>query len=182
MGNIYGAQVVFHLLSTLRGWGEKTPVRVTYFTNSSMQALTIYTDGAAYHNGRDDCRASWGFWCEETNFSGSGFVIGKQTNNTGELTAILEAMRYAYRSGADEIWILSDSEYALNSIFKWKLKAWKANYDLILEAIVFAKGFKKVKFDWVRGHNELEGNEKADLLANNVLIDAGYRLVPYGRK
>ena len=90
---------------------------------------------------------------------------GVGSNNTGEVTAIIEALMYAYQNGYTQVNIRSDSQWAINAITgKWKTKHHK-------ELIAFAKSLVKlpqckVTLHWVKAHAGIEGNERADSLAN----------------
>lgn len=93
------------------------------------------------------------------------------TNNRMEIMAVLEALKYF--KVPIEFDIYSDSEYVVNSInnrslHKWieendqskkNLDLWKQVYDLLQR--------HRVRFFWVKGHDDNEFNELADLYANN---------------
>lgn len=99
------------------------------------------------------------------------------TNNRMELTAALRALQALNRPAL--VTIETDSRYLLDGMTKW-LPAWKArgwrtadgkpvkNADL-WKALVEAAAPHEVQWQWVRGHNGHEANERADLLANEAL-------------
>jgi len=94
-------------------------------------------------------------------------VIGKQSNNTGELTAILEALDHARKGAVDEVTIYSDSQYAINAIAgSWSREKNRELFDKI-DAV--AVKIKKVKFEWVKGHSNDPLNERADELCRKQL-------------
>lgn len=137
--------------------------------------LEIFTDGACNYNGQPRAKASWGFVAVymEDDFISSGRVEGKQSNNTGELTAIKKAIEYAISKGEESVFIYSDSRYCIDSLTIWNIEKKKkgkkkANYDLI-KSILALREQIDVDFEWVRGHNEDYYNEMADSLANQVL-------------
>ena len=106
--------------------------------HSNMTLLSIYTDGACVRNGKPNAKSSYAFFCLENHYKevGTGEWDGKHSNNTGELKAILQALRYAVGKTK---WarIFSDSKYAINSSSIWLPDRKPAkgtrikNYDLI---------------------------------------------------
>lgn len=135
----------------------------------TIDTITIYTDGACVGNGSVDAVATWAFICIENGKHEAGRVYGLQTNNTGELTAILKALEYAYNLGKKVV-IYSDSQYAIDSSSKWhpdrkrtKNRSVK-NYEIIKRIWVFNEEVK-AEFRWVKGHNNNPYNEIADELA-----------------
>ena len=133
-------------------------------TSPSEEPLTtshFYTDGSGT---RGKCTANtpagWG-WCLKegsTWHDAHGPVItqsdhtafrGAQvgSNNTGEVTAIIEALLYAHQQGLDHIAIHSDSKWAINVITgRWRAKAHKT---LINLASRLLRLFKKASLQWV---------------------------------
>lgn len=140
----------------------------------------IYTDGASRGNPGP---SSWAFVVLENDHlykgSKSGF-LGNSTNNVAELTAILEALKFAERLSG-EVVIYADSSYALNSITQWMngwaAKGWKKSdgkpvqnlrlmQDLYEQKNLLGSRIRYVK---VSGHSGVYGNEKADQVCNQVL-------------
>lgn len=121
-----------------------------------------------------------GSYSPARNQSGSGVVIMKGdtkvasfckgydggTNNTGELNAIILAMK-CFVNKVDSIEIISDSQYCINTILgKFQIKA---NHQLWEK---FFETYKKlqelcpnIQFSWVKGHDTCDGNNQADKLA-----------------
>ncbi len=181
-------------------------------TQSAIQSTTvlepgssgvtwIFTDGAASGNGKSDCKGAWAVYITvrqsntqyDSEFSG---VLVKTTteaptNNRAELTAIQQAISRAIISIKQDdpffanrtIAIISDSQYAINTITRWYSKwtsnstkhklAKKKNIDLI-DAIYTElqqlKTLREVIFKHVRGHKGdpslhqfyIYGNERVD--------------------
>jgi ribonuclease HI len=101
-----------------------------------------------------------------------------QTNNTMELTAILEAMRAIVKPDISCI-VYSDSQYSIDCVTKWynkwKRNGWKTskgkpvkNADLIRAIVHERERFARIEFTWVKGHAGNEGNERADWLATTA--------------
>jgi len=141
------------------------------------KTLWIFCDGGALANGKEKCISSWGYYTfiNAVTSVASGIVpavdipgeIFKGSNNRGELMAIAKALDYVNMSlpGATftQVIIVSDSQYALNSINVW-VNNWltdpakmadKKNLDIILPAKVTLDNIRKscpVTFEHVRGH------------------------------
>lgn len=107
------------------------------------------------------------------------------TNNIAELTASLRALQYANEHEIDSVTVLTDSEYVQENLDK-NVKTW-IKRDWLLstgepvknreywEALVAARKLLvdrgvKVKFSWVKGHNDNLGNEIADTYASVGVI------------
>lgn len=95
--------------------------------------------------------------------------IGKKntTNNRMELLGVIMALEYL--SDIEEVTIVSDSQYIISNIEH--AKRWfeeedysKKNLDLWFKLLQLLEN-KQVTFKWVKGHEENEGNNLADLLA-----------------
>ncbi len=108
------------------------------------------------------------------------------TNNRMELMAVIIGLE-AIKNADCVIDIYSDSKYVVESIekkwvFGWVKKgfAGKKNPDLWKRFLtIYAK--HKVKFHWIKGHNEHPENERCDVLATEAAdgyelqIDTGYQ-------
>ena len=93
------------------------------------------------------------------------------TNNRMEIMGVLEALKYFKTPMNIEIY--SDSSYVVNSINERHLHKWiednditKKNMDLWVEVYNLLHKHR-VNFFWVKGHDDNEFNELADLYANN---------------
>ncbi len=120
--------------------------------------INIYTDGSCSGNPGP---GGWGVVIEgagdKRTLSG-----GEQrtTNNRMEIMAVIKGLE-ALPSGI-EVTVHSDSEYVVNTMAKnWKRNA---NTDLWARLDGLAKD-RKVRWQWVRGHNGHPQNEEADRLA-----------------
>ena len=56
-------------------------------------SICVYIDGSCSNNGKNNAKAGYGVFFEFDNpRNENGIVNGKQTNNTGELTAFIRAI------------------------------------------------------------------------------------------
>lgn len=140
----------------------------------------VYTDGACSNNGRNNASAGIGiFFGTEDIRNVSKKIEGKQTNNTAELTAIIEAY-YIIKNdilNGKEIAIVSDSEYAIKCVSSYGEKCYKNNWNvdipnkkLVRTAYEMYRDKPNVQFIHIRAHTGKSdihsfGNDNADKLA-----------------
>ena len=141
-----------------------------------MQKVTIYTDGACSGN------PGPGGWaavliCGEHKKEISG-GCKNTTNNIMELTAILEALKVLKTECDVELY--SDSAYSVNGfnqgwIYNWIKKGWKTadgkdvkNKEIWQEIYSLTKKHK-VNFNKVKGHSDVELNNRCDELARGEI-------------
>jgi len=101
--------------------------------------------------------------------------MGVQTNNVGELEAIL---RVLVAVPADQpVLVLTDSQYAVNACTSWwrgwRRNGWKARngepvknrerIELIVDVVAFRRA--ETRIEWVRGHAGHPLNSQADAAA-----------------
>jgi ribonuclease HI len=145
--------------------------------------IELYTDGAAKGNpGPGGYGAILKKGVHEKEFS-QGYR--HTTNNRMELMAVIAGLE-ALKNDGLEVVVYSDSKYVVDAVdkgwvFGWVKKGFKdkKNPDLWMR---FLKVYKKhkVKFKWIKGHNDHPYNERCDRLAvaaaesKNLIIDEGY--------
>lgn len=126
----------------------------------------VAVDGSALGNPGP---AGWAWYVDENCWAAGGWP--SSSNNRGELTALLELLK-ATAPTNEELHVLADSQYVINSVTKWmsgwKKRGWRKsdkspvlNADL-MQAIDEAISGRKVSFEWVRGHSGHPLNEAAD--------------------
>lgn len=138
--------------------------------------VIVYTDGSALRNPAGPM--GWAWWnmlTDERNYGGA--MMG--TNNIGELSAVLDVLRF-HRNVMNLV-IRSDSQYAINCsttwVKGWVAKGWRkadkkpVNNLALVRAIYDEIEYKKsqggsVRFEWVKGHAGHKGNEICDTLAH----------------
>jgi ribonuclease HI len=78
-----------------------------------MDFINVYVDGSCINNGSQNAIAGYGvYFGEDDEKNEYGRVEGKQTNNTGELTAIIRALEIL-KDIDIRINIYTDSEYVM---------------------------------------------------------------------
>ena len=140
-----------------------------------------YTDGACAPSNPGP--AGWGVVLitptgEETDHYG---FIGPGTNQIAELTAAIEGLG-RIPEGAPVV-LLSDSQYVLKGLTEWRAGWERKGFrnskgervaNLPLWQRLYAEADRRrVRVQWVRGHNGDRCNEKADALANRALATKG---------
>ena len=137
-----------------------------------VMTITAAADGSALNNPGP---AGWAWYVDESTWAAGGWPHG--TNNMGELKAVLELFR-ATAHIDDDLHILCDSQYVINSVTKWmpgwKKKGWRKgdgkpvmNLDLLRELDEVIAG-RRYRFEWVKGHVGHVLNEAADSRARGA--------------
>lgn len=114
--------------------------------------------------------AGWSWYIDDDTWAAGGWK--KSTNNRGELMAVADLLASTSHRANEELRILCDSQYVINSVTKWmpgwKRKGWKKrdgkpvlNVDILSVIDELMQG-RTVHFEWVKGHAGHEMNEAAD--------------------
>jgi ribonuclease HI len=142
-------------------------VRVGAVWQDSAVTITAAADGSALGNPGP---AGWAWYVNDGCWRAGGWPHG--TNNQGELMAVLDLFRATAHLPDEDLHILCDSQYVINSVTKWmpgwKRKGWRKsdgkpvlNVELLKEIDQALSG-RRYTFEWVRGHAGHELNEAAD--------------------
>ncbi|CAJ2511556.1 Uu.00g071810.m01.CDS01 [Anthostomella pinea] len=152
-------------------------------TGSTVQdepdVLQVFTDGSSLANGRKGAAAGAGvYFGKNDKRNVSERLEGEaQTNQRGELTAILRALEAVPTK--QKMRIITDSQYSINCVTEWvnnwQKNGWKTkagevkNRDLVEKIKTLldkreAAGTGTL-FQWVKGHAASAGNIEADKLA-----------------
>lgn len=148
-----------------------------------MPVVEIYTDGSSRGNpGPGGYGTILRFGKHEKELS-QGYK--RTTNNRMELLAVIKGLEALTREGQDVV-VTSDSKYVVDSVekgwvFGWVKKGFKGkkNPDLWKRFLEVYKKHK-VRFVWVKGHNDHPMNERCDELAvaaaesYDLIEDTGY--------
>lgn len=134
--------------------------------------IKCFTDGGCFNNGQKGARAGYGVFFGDNDIRNiSEKVSSKQTNNVGELMAILRALEILYKDKKTKynIELYTDSKYCLqiferhNNKFnklcqpwinKWRINNFKGikNVDIIKKIDILLKKFNNIIFIHVRSH------------------------------
>jgi len=161
-----------------------------------MSSIKVFTDGACSNNGKPNAKAGYGVYLgtnDPRNISKR--VLGKQTNNVAELSAIIEVFEILKKEieSGQKIIIYSDSKISIGwctttgkkyESMKWTKKGGIPNVELIKIGYDLCKNYPNVSFEHIRAHTGLSdelslGNEQADRLANEAI---GLTSCPYDKK
>lgn len=146
------------------------------FIVNSEGYVEVYTDGACEKNGKKGAKAGVGVWFGDSHpLNISEPVVGRPTNNTAEIQAATYAVETAKKAGVKKLLIHTDSNFLINCITQW-IKKWKKNEWRVQtgepvknkdDLIVLENKLQGIDVKWnhVRGHRGLHGNEMADRLA-----------------
>ena len=142
---------------------------------------TIFTDGSCLRN-----PGGPGGWAMVAKDMATGQVTERSagepstTNNRMELTAAIEALRYAPEG--TRVALYTDSQYLKNGITKWvagwKRRGWrKADGQPVLNQELWMEldrlyAAHAVDFHWVKGHAGNPLNERCDTLAKQAAMRA----------
>lgn len=156
-------------------------------------SLNVYIDGACSNNGQSNARAGYGvYFGEDDPRNACGRVIGKQSNNTGELTAFIKCFEIIEKDlGKKKINIHTDSEYVIKCATSYGDKlakqGWQEatgtkeatkpipNLSLIKRVHeLFKRSAKDVSLYYIRAHTDNTdvhslGNNGADRLASSTI-------------
>lgn len=146
----------------------------------TKQSVIIYTDGGCRGNGKDVNIGAWAtvmmFGEHKKEFSG---FERNTTNNQMELMGAIMALENMIRKDIP-VAVHVDSAYVLNGVTSWikgwKKKGWKTadkkpvkNKELWQRLDALAEEFDDLTWVKVKGHNNVEHNERADELVNQCM-------------
>lgn len=173
----------FHTQDDQIQWGAvasalgRDPRQAQLTVPSGVQHL-IYCDGACSGNGTGpDSPGGWGIviaGAQAPTQLGLGGDWGV-TNNKMELTAALAALRQLPAGSSTSVLLRTDSQYVIKGCTEWRV-GWqkrgmrKASGEAVLNQELWLALWeevdrRRVRMEWVRGHNGDPGNELADALA-----------------
>ena len=137
-------------------------------SKTNRPRIIVYTDGAASGNPGPGGYGIVMKSGEHRKELSQGYKL--TTNNRMELLAVIVALEHL-KYDHSEVTIYSDSKYVCEAVnqgwlFEWERKRFKnkKNQDLWIR---FLQTYRKhkVKFEWIKGHNNIIENERCDQLA-----------------
>ena len=132
--------------------------------NFDDNTIFVFTDGAC--TGNPGPAGIGVFFQYRDNKKEISRFIGSGTNNTAELTAIKVALQ-EIKDPTLPVALFTDSSYCYG-VLTSSLRA-KKNRDLVEEIKKEIRRFPLLKFFKVEGHRGIDGNEKANLLAQQAI-------------
>ena len=161
--------------------------------------VEIYTDGSCINNGETTACAGGGIWFSEDNEQNTSFRVPgpNQSNNTGELHAILHAITSVPKDMA--LTIKTNSMYAVLGLTtyleKWEDQGWMyLKHPELFKCITVWVRYcsNTTEIVWVKGYNGIRGNMEADKLAGKgalmdqteaeLTLNPSVNMVPLGVK
>jgi ribonuclease HI len=148
--------------------------------------ICVYIDGSCINNGKITAKAGYGVFFDYNDSRNEyGNIEGKQSNNTGELTALIRALEILKTEISEKkiIDIYTDSEYVIKCSGSYGSKLaknnWKTQQDKVppnlklLQKIyeLYNPNKKTINIYYIKAHTDLTdkhsiGNREADKLAN----------------
>ncbi|MGD0282293.1 MAG: ribonuclease HI [Dissulfurispiraceae bacterium] len=137
--------------------------------------VEIYADGACSGNpGAGGYGAIMRSGEKEKELSGCEEMT---TNNRMELLGVISALELLRRPC--RVKIVTDSNYVVKGMTEW-VRAWMRNNwknsqkkDVLnrdlWERLINASGDHEIEWEWIKGHNGHDENERCDLLAKNAI-------------
>jgi ribonuclease HI len=139
-----------------------------------MDSVVIYTDGGCSGN------PGPGGWAFVMRLPAGDEVLGSggegnTTNNRMELRAVISALEEAERRAPGApVLVNTDSQYVKNGITAW-IASWKRNgwrtadkkpvkNKELWEELDLVNARVKPRYEWVKGHVGVEGNERCDAM------------------
>jgi ribonuclease HI len=149
--------------------------------------IKVFTDGACSNNGKANAKAGLGVYFNKDDPRNTAKrIMGKQSNNTAELSAVLEVftiLETEIKSG-EEILIYSDSIYTIRWCNEYGKKKEQTNWvnknkpipnlELGKKLYLLCKNNPNIHLKHIKAHTGLSdelslGNEGADRLANEAI-------------
>lgn len=131
--------------------------------------IRAYTDGACRVSNPGICSCAFVVYDDDVVMKEAKFYLGpeKHTNNFAEYQGLLNLLRWAFDSVVESMLIHCDSLLVVKQVNE----EWATRADL--EKLTFeARGYMalgKHTLKHIRGHQGIVGNERADLLCNEIL-------------
>lgn len=145
---------------------------------TSSHEVVIHCDGACKGNPGP---GGFGAWLQAGPFHRE--VLGGEantTNNRMELRAAIESLRLLKKPVP--VRVVTDSQYVIKGVTEWRKgwlrRGWKDSKNKpvknreLWEALFALVDQHQITWEWVKGHNGHNGNERADQLANEGLLHA----------
>ncbi|KAG8691704.1 hypothetical protein FRC11_012455 [Ceratobasidium sp. 423] len=152
--------------------------------NNNSQTVEVWTDGSCLGNGKPDARAAYAvYFGPDDPRNEAKRAPGPQTNNTGEIYAVIRALEIVPES-VKHLTIYTDSEFTIKSLREW-LPGWNRRGGMTstnkpavhylsvkyMDALAQRRG-ERLKLVHVYGHKDNVGNNAADQMAQAAARDS----------
>jgi ribonuclease HI len=154
------------------------PVEVALKNNETLSpnAPTAFCDGACVDNGLSQAAGGYGVYWGANNIDNVSERLSDThhlaTNNRAELAAVIAALKQAHTKHMPELQICTDSKYVIDGI-NCHLPSWRESGELdkrpnkdLWETLEPLTSDITLKWQHVKGHSGIHGNDEADRLAN----------------
>lgn len=150
-------------------------------------SVSVSSDGSAFPNNGSGS-GGWAYVIRvkgsDKVFRASGYMP-QATNNTAELTAVLEALKAL--PVPCHVDVRTDSSYVIGCLLtwvdKWIARGWVTtsgtpvmNQELIVEGLKLTQERHSVAFSWIKGHANDPDNEACDQMATNARLQRAVEL------
>ena len=150
------------------------PAQRYYTPGVTLRAreVLVFTDGACFNNGKLNARCGSGVWFGSDHHANIALRVPgtHQSNQVGEIAAILKAASSIPKF--IPLKVMTDSKYAISGLTehlgKWEDDGWIRikNTPLFKKAVhVLKQRIATTSFQWIKGHDGIQGNEESDRLA-----------------
>ena len=169
---------VTSLANTTRVFGGRPitnaqPMLIKSNSEDEADEVTVYTDGSCINNGDSDARAGAGYWYGENDIRNGCLRLPdtiEQSNNAGELVAILKAVQMTPTNTT--LIIKTDSQYAIDGIITHRARLENRGWIEVSNCELFQAIISRLRqrvgetyLSKVKGHSGDTGNDGADSLA-----------------
>jgi ribonuclease HI len=147
----------------MKVYGDQTTLEDLLIILNKADYINIYTDGATQFDGTNRKSGIGIYFGDERNLAK---LIDTKDNNECEIIACIEALKIVINK-FDFVNILTDSRLIVDRM-NGICRSSKCK-ELFDELILLSDSFLDVKFIWIKGHSDIQGNIEADKLSRLLL-------------
>ena len=156
------------------------------FCTEATKSGAITTLGYVYELNRERFTKEQAQLCKPTEYVDHIKAIADSTNNVAELSGAIRALELGIERRCQLVRVWSDSRYVVDNLnnghaAKWRAQGWTTstgkpaeNVELWTRLLQLSEEIKELgivlELDWVKGHSDNLGNDRADLLATSGIL------------